>query len=386
MFKTDDPVVYFCRIISLAIIIVLVFIGIAYGAWTIIFSKMSDGRYDKNSSTDINSSDILEGEGNINDFDNLQTLAPLPFDEQEAENDVTPAPINSLTVLQNNIKEWISNGSPVSDKNITNILLIGNDVDSTRADAMMVLSINHNKKAITLASIMRDQYSYIVHDNKGAFEKFHHACAYGGPKLQIEMIEKYYKISIDNYAVVNFKTLPIIIDALGGVKVTLSDAEATCMRDVWWCENVDGAGTYTLSGEDALLYMRIRDGVGGDKGRVGRQQKLLKEVISMLSTYNKASLISLITDLTPHVRTGYTSNQMLSLAAQALQEGWFNYSISQYTAPVEDDTAIGFTVKNSRGQKIWYWKVDFPRAAQQMQKVLYGTTNITLEENRKSWL
>lgn len=140
------------------------------------------------------------------------------------------------------------------------------------------------------------------------------------------------------------------------------------MRNSWQCLRVDGAGDYTLAGEDALLYMRIRDGVGGDEGRVGRQQKVLKKVISMLSTYNKASLLSLITELTPHIRTGYTSNQMLSLAAQALQEGWFDYKILQYTAPTEDKTAVGFTVKNSRGQKIWYWKVDFPLAAQQMQK------------------
>lgn len=203
MFKTNDPVVYFCRIISCAIIIVLTVLAVCYGAWTIIFGKMSDGKYDKNLSTDMNSG-IVEGEGNIENFKNLQTLEPLEFEEPEIDSDQTVTQTDSLTVLNNNIKDWISNGKPVSDKNITNILLIGNDVDSTRADAMMVLSLNHAKKTITLASIMRDQYSYIVHNNKGSFEKFHHACAYGGPKLQIEMIEKYYKISIDNYAVVNF--------------------------------------------------------------------------------------------------------------------------------------------------------------------------------------
>ncbi len=386
MFKTDDPVVYFCRIISCALIIVLLVLGIGYSAWTIIFSKMSDGKYDKNLNEDINSSDIIEGQGDLSNFENLQTLEPIEFEDSVIDDTAPVTQADALTTLNNNIKDWISNGTPVSDKNVTNILLIGNDVDSTRADAMMVLSINHNKKTITLASIMRDQYSYIVHDGKGAFEKFHHACAYGGPKLQIEMIEKYYKISIDNYAVVNFITLPIIIDKLGGVELTVSDAEANCMKSEWNCQNVDGGGTYLLNGEDALLYMRIRTGVGGDKARVGRQQKLLKQVLSMLSSYNKASLLSLITDLTPHVRTGYTSNQMLSLAAQALQEGWLDYQILQYTAPTEDQTAVGFTVKNSRGQKIWYWKVDFPLAAQQMQKTLYGTTNITLEKGRKSWL
>lgn len=387
MFKTNDPVVFFCRIISGAIIIVLLFLAIAYGAWTIIFGKMSDGEYTKNLSTDMNSG-IVEGDGNIDNFDSLQTLEPLPFDEpqQKEDNNSTIAKTDELTTLNNNIKEWISNGKPVSDKNITNILLIGNDVDSTRADAMMVVSLNHSKKTLTLASIMRDQYSYIVHSGKGAFEKFHHACAYGGPKLQIEMIEKYYKISIDNYAVVNFVTLPIIIDKLGGVEMTLTKAEADCMRNEWGCTRVDGAGEYTLKGEDALLYMRIRNGVGGDEGRVGRQQKVLKKVISMLSGYSKTALLGLIGDLTEHVRTGYTSNQMLSLATQALQEGWFDYKISQITTPVEDETAVGFTVKNSRGQKIWYWKVDFPLAAQRLQKALYGTTNITLEKDRKSWI
>lgn len=382
LFDTNDPVVYICRIISLALIIVLLVIFLVVGGWMIFFGRMSDGKYLKNSSTDLESNGIVEGEGTSQDLDSLDTIT---FEDSiTSDGDVTDA--EALKILNKNIKNWMNNGSPVSDKNVMNILLIGNDADSTRADAMLLVSINHNTKVITLTSIMRDQYSYIVHDNKGAFEKLHHACAYGGPKLQIEMLEKYYKISIDNYAVVNFETLPKVINKMGGVDVTLTKAEADYMRVDWYCSRLKKAGDYCLNGDEALIYMRIRHGVGGDEGRVNRQQTVMKKILSSLKTYNKAALIGLIGEISPYIRTGYTSTQMMGLATDALSGNWLKYEIKQATFPTEDKTAVGFTVKNSSGQKIWYWKVDYPLVAQQVQLELYGKTNIKLSDNRKSWI
>ena len=43
-------------------------------------------------------------------------------------------------------------------------------------------------------------------------------------KCYINTIERYYKIAINNYAVVNFNSFPKIIDALGGVPIKITSA------------------------------------------------------------------------------------------------------------------------------------------------------------------
>lgn len=49
----------------------------------------------------------------------------------------------------------------------------------------------------------------------------------GGMKEYIKTVERYYKIQIDNYAVVNFASFPKIIDSLGGVTITITDRRST---------------------------------------------------------------------------------------------------------------------------------------------------------------
>ena len=226
---------------------------------------------------------------------------------------------------------------------------------------------------------MRDQYCYVERTNGiGKFEKLHHACAYGGPALQIQMIEKYYKISIDNYAVVNLYSLPKIIDAVGGIDVNITSNEAKYLNKTNKTSLTEGVNH--LDGKNALRYMRIRYNTGGDTARVGRQRNVITQLIKKLSTQNVTTITSLILEVSEYIRTGYSSNQMLSLAIEALTKGWFNYEIAQITLP-DSDCARSYIVNGG-----WYWRTDFPIAAQKMQLALYGTTNIVLDSNRKSWL
>ncbi len=382
LFKTEDNISLWLQIIAVALSIAIFVTGGTMLIWESIVGQMYEGPYDASQGVGLDSS-ITEGEGSLGDF------IDAPADENPLE---TPAPNgslegsigeNKLSDLNANIKNWINNGSPVRESYVTNILLIGNDENKTnsRADAMMILSINHNTKTITLASIMRDQYSYVVANGTGRFEKFHHACARGGPALQIQMIERYYKVVIDNYAVANFESLSAMIDVIGGIEMTVTDTEAKHMREDWGCSRLTKGGTYNLTGYEALMYCRIRKGnTGGDTARVSRQQELFMKLIGMAGELSRTQLISLVNSLIPYIRTGLSSTDILAYAVTALTDGWFNYEIKRVTLP-DDKCATGFTVSG-----LWYWKVDFPIAAQKLQKALYGTTNISLAADRKSWL
>lgn len=381
LFKTDDNVSLWLQILAVALAVAIFVTGGAMLIWESIVGQMYEGPYGASQGVGLDSS-IIEGEGHLGDLPDAPTETPNTSAEPDGPLDGS-IDEDKLSDLNSNIKKWMNNGSPVRESYVTNILLIGNDENRTnsRADAMMILSINHHTKTITLASIMRDQYSYVVANGTGRFEKFHHACARGGPALQIQMIERYYKVVIDNYAVANFESLSAMIDIIGGIEMTVTDAEAKHMREDWACSRLTKGGTYTLTGYEALMYCRIRKGnTGGDTARVSRQQELFMKLISMASELSRAQLISLVNALIPYIRTGLSSTDILAYAVTALTDGWFNYEIKRVTLP-DDNCATGMTVSG-----LWYWKVDFPVAAQKLQKALYGNTNISLAADRKSWI
>ena len=383
LFQTKDNVSLMFQIVAVALAIATLVLGCAFGAWSWYFGRMSDGKYTPSQGVDIGSGgSIVEGDGSA--IGDLATLPPISGDADAAisGDDIHPQELNDL---QANIKNWMNNGSPVRSDNVTNILLIGmeneNLKSNSRADAMVIFSLNHSTHTITLASIMRDQYSYIVHDNKGAFEKLHHANAYGGPSLQIEMLERYYKVTIDNYAIVNFASLPKVIDAMGGVEMDLTQEESQYLRSKCGFKHLS-TGKNTLSGQEALIYMRIRENIGGDEARVDRQQKVIKQMLAQAKSSGTSAVLSMVHTMIPYIRTGLSSADMLSYATSALTNGWLDYSIQQLSLP-DSKCAKGF---RNTADDLWYWKVDYPLAAQKLQLVLYGQSNISLEANRKSWI
>lgn len=355
--ERESLVGVFFKTMAVVLIIAIIVLGGGYCLWQYLTRDITGEVFTPNLSVDI---------------------------EEEYIYDLSEIKDYSINELNANILSWRNNGMPAKEENVLNILLIGIDSESenmllnSRADAMMIVSINHNTKRITLASILRDQYSYVETDKHQGFEKFHHANSYGGPSAQIKMIEQYYKVAIDNYALVNFYSLPKIIDKLGGVTVNITQNEKEYMNKFWGTKVKTGENE--INGDTALIYMRIRHQTGGDEARVTRQKQVLKAIIDKVKSKNNTQLASLITEIFKYIRTGYTSDQMLSLSAQALTGGWFNYEICEFSLP-DKECAGEITVKN-----IWYWKVDYPRAAQKLQLALYNKTNILFYPQRKDWI
>lgn len=265
------------------------------------------------------------------------------------------------------IKQWCSTGSAVSSDDVVNILLMGMDNNNirynSRADAMMIVSINKQTGKITLASVLRDQYAY-VNGKTARFEKMHHALARGGPQLQISVIEAHLKVQIDNYILVNFTSFKSIVDILGGVDITLTSAEAKVLGL--------SAGTQHLSGGQVLTYARIR-AIDSDVVRTSRQQKVIEAIIKKASTASLSELTAAISDVLGYVRTGMSKGEIMSYATEAFTSGWFNYDIVNYCAPGEDYRKGGYIGSS------WYWTVNYPRAAQELQQTLYGKTNIVID-------
>lgn len=112
-----------------------------------------------------------------------------------------------------------------------NILLVGVDARankfSGRSDCMILLSVNKDKKTITMTSFLRDIYCSIP---KHGSNRLNAAFAYGGPELLKSTLQANFGISVDRYMVVNFTSVMDLIDAIGGVDVELSEEEIRVMN------------------------------------------------------------------------------------------------------------------------------------------------------------
>lgn len=113
-----------------------------------------------------------------------------------------------------------------------NIALFGIDTAGTyegsRSDCIIIASINQKNKEIKLVSVYRDTYLDIP--NHG-LDKVNHAYAYGGPALSMSTLNTNLDLNITEFATVNFTSTQEIIDEIGGIKLTVTDAEATGLTE-----------------------------------------------------------------------------------------------------------------------------------------------------------
>ncbi len=234
----------------------------------------------------------------------------------------------------------------ISLSSVENILVIGTDsrdieTDRGRSDSMILLSINKNSNTVYMTSFLRDVYVYI-NDYYG-YGKLNAAYSYGGAELLMDTIESNYRIKIDNYVIVTFAACAEVIDAVGGVEITMSDDEANALNEILISEVnelmgdkrnadlLDGGGTYTLSGKQALSYSRIRYVGNADFERTSRQREVLTLAMKK-ACKNPAYLSAIFMNALPEVTTNISG---LSLYAYSLKAPFLlmSYDMAQQQIP-----------------------------------------------------
>lgn len=295
------------------------------------------------------------------------------------------------------LKQWYQNGDPVSSTHVLNILLIGEDTrdeeisDTSRADSAIIASVNIDTGEIHLTSILRDLYVYYEVDGEGRYGKINESASMGGMKCYINTIERYYKIVINNYAVVNFASFPKIIDALGGVSIKITSAEINEINNhpkryggVTITQTFDGTeGTMTLNGEQALAYCRIRK-IDSDGARANRQKTVLNTLFKKMKSSGTVDIVKTVNQLSEYVYTGYDKKELISLGNTALKDGWLNYEVKSSNIPSTENCKGGqnFSVAPNN----WIWLADIPKDAYELQMRIYGKSNINLNPNRPDYI
>ena len=204
---------------------------------------------------------------------------------------------------------------------ITNVLLIGTDAreldENSRADSIIIATLDNNNKEIRLTSLFRDTLVDIP--GYGA-SKLNAAMAYGGIDLLLETIKRTYDINIDKYVTINFWGFEAIIDQIGGLEIDVKDyqlkelnkyiGESTSGND---CP-VTESGLQLLNGKQALSYARIRKGVGDEFERTERQREVLFKVAEKLRDTKPSKYLGIMNSMLDHINTNIDMIEGLNLA------------------------------------------------------------------------
>ena len=152
------------------------------------------------------------------------------------------------------------------------VVLLGSDArgdEVSRSDTIVVTRAGGGMLAVP-----RDTLVDIPGVGK---DKINAAYASGGPELTVETLENLTGLRLNHYVVVNFGGVEEIVDAMGGITLEVDNPINV---------GIEGrrvsipAGTQELDGLQALAYVRYRGGPTADIGRIGRQQKFLRELAS----------------------------------------------------------------------------------------------------------
>ena len=199
----------------------------------------------------------------------------------------------------------------VKEDHVYNILLIGQDrrpgQGRQRSDAMILCTINKDAKTLVLTSFLRDTYVKIPDYNgrKYGSNRLNVPYAVGGMKLLDECMLMNFGIEIDHNIEVDFSGFEKIVNALGGVDVELTGAEAN---------HLGGGlkkGENRLNGEQALSYSRIR-ALDSDFGRANRQRKVLLAILDRIRDMSMSELLSLTETFFPMITTDMSNGDIVN--------------------------------------------------------------------------
>ena len=211
----------------------------------------------------------------------------------------------------------------------TNILVFGTsgyDMEGTEGngvhdgaqltDSIMIISLDQNTGDVAMLSLPRDLKASPTCTATGKINEVYWCNNMEGNNEQagvdalIAEVSDILDIDIQYYAHVNWGSLVQVVDALGGITVTVDE-------DIDDYYRYEAGGTYTMGGEEALWLARIRHGTAhGDFTRSASQQKILigiKDKI-LASQLGIPELLNLFDTLSNNLKVNFSSTELKTLA------------------------------------------------------------------------
>jgi LCP family protein required for cell wall assembly len=201
------------------------------------------------------------------------------------------------------------------------VLVMGSDAregnpDNVNADALHIAGVNTETMKGGVLNFPRDSWVTIPGYGEGRINEALHA---GGPELVAQTLESITGIHIDYWVLVGFEDFVNIVDAIGGVKMTI----ATDVYDPVGSGAKIPAGTQNLGAEEALSYVRTRKVFAdGDISRTTHQADFLIAMLRKLHRqieYSPTSLFRWTAAARRFARFDLSAAEMFRLGVLASQ-------------------------------------------------------------------
>ena len=304
---------------------------------------------------------------------NVETLDDdYPLIVTDTDKDLEELTDEQKAELEKHMDESVDDGLKFDDKNVTNILLVGTDSREkgnkrSRSDTNIIISINRDTKEIIMTSFMRDMYVQIPGAGK---QRINAAFIFGGPQLLFNTFSTNFGIYLDKYAQVDFYNFMKVVDAVGGVDITISSGELKSMNNAIAEINrllgVDAsngklkkAGTVHLNGKQALAYSRVRKVGNADFERTERQRRVLTEIFKRARTMSVSELNDFADIVLPMISTNLTRAEVLDLVMNSPE--YLKYDLKSQRVPIDGSytymTVNGASVLGvdfAANKKFWY--------------------------------
>lgn len=333
-------------VIAIALVILLVLTsGVVFYLSKLNLLQFSDGKFKWNGSIDESDSEMLEEESRMD-----EAIADL---EEKASVDAT--------------------GEIYKDKNYFNILLIGTDEhvdyfsENARGDSCMIMSIGKKDGSLKLTSLERGMGVPILDGKyKGQYDWLTHTFRYGGADLMMREVRECFKVDVERYIRVNFATFMQGIEAVGGIDMNLTGAEADYINS-YVGKKEYSAGLNHLDGRGALGYARCRK-VDSDWHRIERQRNVIQAVVTKTKDLSITELNNLLNDVLPLVQTNLTRLEITELLLLAPK--YRGVTIQQMTVPIKGSYG---GMRGLGGRSLF--SVDFDTNAKALREFIYGVTD-----------
>jgi polyisoprenyl-teichoic acid--peptidoglycan teichoic acid transferase len=200
--------------------------------------------------------------------------------------------------------------------------------DARRSDSLLLVRTDPGKHRVAYLSIPRDLRVDIPGFGSG---KINSANQMGGPGLTLATVRSLTGLPIHHVIVLDFDGFKDLIDALGGIEITVPrpilSNKFDCPHPPRRCQTWEGwrfgKGRQHMDGRRALVYSRIRtnqlDGSDTDISRTSRQQAVAEAVGDELASFGTFLRL-------PFVGDSLASPLATDLSAwQLVQLGWVRF-------------------------------------------------------------